>query len=254
MLSEADFADAILKVFGAAEDFDFDAHEVNRQIAPINLGKSNGVLLRRDNRFSKFLFAAIDAFDDFELGESMVIGEFARIDQLRAELNQAFLEALGLRNPAQRGNLSALKEVEPDTVASKNVFEVERMMNALDDACARIDFGNAASEFVGFAIALRYEDPLGASEVRGRLAQCATRKQALIAERRLAVHQNDVVAASFQFPILEAVIEQQCVATVLFDGVTAAFNAIFVDENDDVSKIGSEHVWLVASHFRIEQQ
>ena len=100
-LSEADFADAILKVFGAAEDFDFDAHEINRQIAPIDFGKAHGVLLRGDDSFGKFFFAAIDGFDDFELGEAMVVGKLPRIYQLCAELNQAFFEALGLRDSAQ---------------------------------------------------------------------------------------------------------------------------------------------------------
>src|SRR5262245_16242668 len=127
MLSEADFADAILKVFRAAEDFDFDAHEINRQIAPIDFRKANGVLLRRDNRFGKFLFAAIDDFDHFELGESVVVGKFARIHQFRSELDQAFLKALWLRNSAQSGNFSALEKFETDAVARKNVFEVKRM-------------------------------------------------------------------------------------------------------------------------------
>src|SRR5262249_47737997 len=79
MLSKADFADAILKVFCPTEDFDFDAHEVNGKIAPINFGKANRVLLRGDDGFGELLFAAVDDFDDFELGESMMIGEFARV-------------------------------------------------------------------------------------------------------------------------------------------------------------------------------
>jgi hypothetical protein len=38
--AETDFADAILKVVGAADDFDFDAHEIDRQVAPVNFGES----------------------------------------------------------------------------------------------------------------------------------------------------------------------------------------------------------------------
>src|SRR5439155_6406653 len=156
--------------------------------------------------FSKLLFAAIDGLDDFELGEAMVISKLPRIHQCGPKLDQAFLETLGLRNSAQGRNFSPFEVFETDAVTRENVFEVKRMMNTFDDARPWIDFRNAPAQLVCFAIAFRNENPLGASEVRRRLAQSTARKQSLISERRLAVHQHHVVAAAFQFPILKAVI------------------------------------------------
>src|SRR5277367_6523772 len=44
--AQADFAHAIVKALRSAEDFDFDTHEINGQIAAIQLGEAHGVLLR----------------------------------------------------------------------------------------------------------------------------------------------------------------------------------------------------------------
>src|SRR5437660_1080038 len=91
--SETDFADAIAEVFGAAQDFDFNAHEVNRQIAAVNLRKPYGILLRRDNHLGLPLLAAVDGIDNFLLAETMVIGKALRVHQFAAEVHQAALEA-----------------------------------------------------------------------------------------------------------------------------------------------------------------
>ena len=90
-----------MEVFRTAKDFDLHAHEVDRQVAAIDFGKADGVLLRGDDGFSQFLFAPIDNLDDFELGEAVVIGEFAGVNEFGTEVDQALFETLWLGDPAQ---------------------------------------------------------------------------------------------------------------------------------------------------------
>jgi len=73
--SETDFADAILEVVCAADDFDFDAHEIDRQVSPVNFGEAHGVLLRGDDDLGLALFAAVDGVQDFLLREAVMVGE-----------------------------------------------------------------------------------------------------------------------------------------------------------------------------------
>ena len=95
---------------------------------------------------------------------------------------------------------------------------------------------------------------LGARQMRRRLAQGAAGEQMFVAKGLLAIDQHDVLPAAGQFPILEAVVQQQRVAAEFLDGVTAALDAVFVHQHDDVLEVGSEHVRLVAGHFGIEQE
>ena len=108
--------------------------------------------------------------------------------------------------------------------------------------------------FVGLAVAFRDEDRAGPGQMRGRLAQGAAREQPLVAEGLLAVHQHDVLAAAAQFPVLKSIIKQERIAAKLFDRIAATFDAVLVHKDDDIFQVGSEHVGLVAGHFRIEQQ
>ena len=57
-----------------------------------------------------------------------------------------------------------------------------------------------------------------------------------------------------KFPVLKTIIEQQRVAAEFFNGVSAAFHAVFVHQHDDVFEIGREHVRLVAGGFGIEHK
>ena len=60
--TKTDFADAVLKVVGAADDLDFDAHEINRQVSPVNFGKTHGVFLRGDDGGGLALLARLMTF------------------------------------------------------------------------------------------------------------------------------------------------------------------------------------------------
>src|SRR5262245_4076085 len=75
LLSEADLADAIAEVIGAADDLDFDAHEINWQIAPIDFGKADGVFLRGDDRLGLAFFSAVDGVEHFLLGKAVMVRE-----------------------------------------------------------------------------------------------------------------------------------------------------------------------------------
>ena len=64
----------------------------------------------------------------------MVVGKALGIDQLRAEPDEALLEAFGLGDAAERGDLAPLERVQPETLAGKHIFEIQRVMNTFDDA------------------------------------------------------------------------------------------------------------------------
>src|SRR5215213_8876941 len=75
-----------------------------------------------------------------------------------------------------------------------------------------------------------------------------------VAEGLLIIDEHDVAAAAKKFPILKAVVEQKDVAAEFLDGVTAGFDAVFVNEDNDVAQVGGEHVRFVAGGFGIEQE
>jgi hypothetical protein len=75
----------------------------------------------------------------------------------------------------------------------------------------------------------------------------------MVAERVIAVNEADIEAA-LEGEVLKAIVEQECVASILGDGVAAALDAVFIDEDDHIFEIGSEHVRLVAGLFAIEEQ
>jgi len=88
--AETDFSDAILKVVGAADNLDFDAHEINRQVAPVNFGEAHGVFLGGDDGVGLAFLAAVDDVENFLLGEAVMIGKAFGINQFRAEFLPGF--------------------------------------------------------------------------------------------------------------------------------------------------------------------
>src|SRR6266516_4155058 len=130
-LTETDLLDAVVKVFGAAEDFDLDAHEVDGQIAPVEFRETDRVFLRGDNGVGLAFFAAVDDVQYFLLAEPVMVGEALGIDQLAGEFDQALLEALRLGNAAERGDFPSFEPFEVVTLPGEHVLEVERVMHAL---------------------------------------------------------------------------------------------------------------------------
>jgi hypothetical protein len=131
---QTDFAHAIVKVLRAAEDFDFHAHEIDRQVAAVNFREAHGVLLGGDDEFRLPFLGAVDDVEDFLLGEAVVVGEPFAVDQFGAQFDQALLEALRLGDAAQsEATRRPFISLQAHLFAGENVLEVKRMMNALDD-------------------------------------------------------------------------------------------------------------------------
>jgi hypothetical protein len=247
-------ADAFVEVTSALEDVDFDAHEIDGEIAAIDLGESNGVLLGGDDRGGLAFLASIDGVEDFLLGEAMVIGESFGVDQVATQPSESLFKALGLGDSAEGGDFDALDEVEAVAFAGEDILEVEGAMFALDDTGGGVLGGDPLAELGGIAVAFGDEDEMRATEVGGRFAEGAAREEVFVAERLLVIDEDDVAAAAGEFPVLVSVVEEEGVASEFFDGVAAAFDTVFVDEDDDVFEIGGEHVGFVACGFGVEEE
>ena len=84
---------------------------------------------------------------------------------LGPEFGEFRFEALGLGDPAEAGHPASLQQVESASLAGEDILEVERMMDALDDAGPRVQPGDALPERRGLAVALGQEDDAGPGEV-----------------------------------------------------------------------------------------
>src|ERR1035441_6814202 len=129
-LAEADLAHAVLEVIRAAEDLDLDAHEVDRQVAPVNLRKAYSVLLGGDNHLGLAFLAAVDGFQNIHLRKPMVIHKPLGKDQFRAQPDEAVLEAARLLNAAEGRDLAPFQQLKADPLAGEHIFQVQRVMNA----------------------------------------------------------------------------------------------------------------------------
>ena len=119
-------------------------------------------------------------------------------------------------------------------------------MDALDDSGRGVMLRDARSEARGIPVAFRDEDRAGAGEVRWRFSKRAAREKLFVAERLLAIDENDIPPSSGEFPILEPVVEEEGIAAELLDRVPTAFDAVFVDQDDDVLEVGREHVRFIS--------
>src|SRR5580765_4154904 len=73
--AKADLPHAVIEILRAADDADFHPHKIDRQVAPVDLRKTDRILLRGDNRRSHSLFAAIEGVQDLLLRKAMMVGE-----------------------------------------------------------------------------------------------------------------------------------------------------------------------------------
>jgi hypothetical protein len=74
----------------------------------------------------------------------------------------------------------------------------------------------------------------------------------LIAERILSIDEEEVKAIA-EAEVLEAVIEQEGIGSVVSDGVAGAFDAIGIDEDGDAREIAGEHKGFITSLSGIEE-
>jgi hypothetical protein len=105
--TEADLVDAVMEVLGPGDDLDLDPHEIDGEIASIELGKADRILLGGDEDFRHSLFRTIDGVEQFLLGKAVMIREPLGVDQLAAKLPQALLEAFRLGDAAEGGDALA---------------------------------------------------------------------------------------------------------------------------------------------------
>src|SRR5262249_40588140 len=98
-----------------------------------------------DNHFSLSLLAAVDRVQNFLLGKAMVIGETLGIDQFAAEMDQALFKTFGLRDAAKRSHFPRFQSFQVQAATGKDVFEIERVVNALDDAGGRVKLRDLAA-------------------------------------------------------------------------------------------------------------
>src|ERR1051326_1615638 len=127
--AEANLAHAVIEIFGAAQNFNFYPHEVNRQIAAVNLGKAHRVFLGSNNGGGLALLAPVDRVQDLLLSEAVVIGKAFSIDQFRSLPHQALFKAFRLGDATQGGYFAPFDQSQAALFASENIFKVERMMN-----------------------------------------------------------------------------------------------------------------------------
>jgi len=144
--AKANAPDTVIKVLGSADNLDLHAHEIDGQVAPIQLGKTYGILLGGYDDFRLAFLGTIDGIEQFLLGKPVVIGKSLGINQICAHLNEAILKTLGLCNAAEGGNLFTLQK--PNSLlfpGIKGIFKVPRCMNTLNDtrlAIMLLDPGN----------------------------------------------------------------------------------------------------------------
>src|SRR6185503_7092038 len=131
--SKANFSYAILEVFCASHNFDFDAHEVDRQVAAIQFRETNGILLCRDNHFGLAFLTAVNDIKNFLLLEAMMICKALPVNQIGTELHEALLKALRKRDATEGRHLLALKERKFESLAGKNILQIQRMVLAFNN-------------------------------------------------------------------------------------------------------------------------
>ncbi len=242
-------ANAVLKILGAAEDADLDAHEAEGEVAAVDFGETDRVFLGCEDDVGLALFAAVDGVEDFLLGEAVVIGEAFGVDEVGSEVGEGLFEAFRLGDTAEGGDFFTPDELEVESFSAEDIFEVEGVVDALDDTGGGVVAGDALPEFGGIAVAFSDEDGTGAGEVFGGFAEGSAGEEVFVAEGLLSIDEDDIHAAAPEFPILESVIEEECIAAEGFDGVAAGFDAVFIHEDDDVLEVGGEHVGFVAGGF-----
>src|SRR6266404_4868604 len=164
--TETNLADAILEIIRSIQDFDLNAHEIDRQIAPIDLWKTHGVFLGGNDVLGLALFTSIDGVEHFLLRKTMMICEALGINQFRPKLHQTLFEALRLSNTTEGGHPAASQNLQSRSLPGENVLQIQRVMDALNDPRGRIELRNSAAQFRGITIAFRNKNCVCARQMR----------------------------------------------------------------------------------------
>jgi hypothetical protein len=83
-----------VKVLGTRDDLDLDTHEEEGEVASVQFGKPDGVLLRGDDESAMRFLLRLMALRT-SCCEPVVIGEAFGVNQFAAEFAESLLEASG---------------------------------------------------------------------------------------------------------------------------------------------------------------
>lgn len=187
-------------------------------------------------------------------GIAVVIGVAAGEFYIGTQFTKAVFEGFGDGDTADGGDVFVFEEVEGFLFVGDEVFEVKRAVGALDDFGGAVVFADTLDEFViGFAIAFGDEDVGCPAQVLGWLTESATGEEIFVSKGSEAVDEDDVEAMT-EAKVLEAIVEEDGIDFVFADGGEAAFDAILIDEDDDVFEIVREHVWFIAGGAGVEEE
>ena len=101
-------------------------------------------------------------------------------------------------------------------------------------------------------MALGEEDEIGAAQGVGWFAEDSSRQNMFVAERILSIDEEEVKAIA-EAEVLEAVIEQEGIGSIVTDGEASAFDSVGIDENGYARKITGEHEGFITSLSGIEE-
>ena len=238
---------------GFIEKGDLHAEKKHRDIARWEWGEADRIFFGGDEGKAATGAGAGEGVFDFRNGEAMVVGKGALVDDFGAETDQSLHEAFGHGDAGDGADAEAAQVGERETFSGEKIFEVKGVMATGVDGGVAVMAADLFFEFgVIFARAFGQENEIGPAEGIGGFAQDAAGKDVLIAERVLAVDEEEIEAVA-EAEILEAVVEKESVGLVVADGVAGGCGAIGIDEDGDAGEVAGEHEGFVARLGGIEQ-
>ncbi len=127
-------------------------------------------------------------------------------------------------------------------------------MAALRNLGVRIELAQFRFEFRRtFRRAFRDKNETRPFDVSRWLTQEAARQNAVITKWIGVVHEYNIHSL-MNFQILKPVVEHQCVATQLANGIFSRFHAVFIHQHGDIGQVGRQHIGFVPGQIGIEQQ
>ena len=238
-LYKTNSGDALIEVFLSAEDIDFDAEELNINIAAIEARHADGVFFSRDDEFGACCFCIVDEVDEFLLTVAMVIRIVAFENEISAEVFKESFEAGGICDGRDGGYFESLQCFERMSVSAvEYFFQVLRFMTAFDDFGAVIMFPDELFEVAqtGRSVGFCEEDIIGAENVLDGFPHESAGENVMVVERCGGIDENDIDVC-FEPEVLEAVVEDEDVRSEFVDGVESGFDAVLVDENRDIFEV-----------------
>jgi hypothetical protein len=245
---------AFLFGFAFGVDPDFDPKKIDGQVAGFDFGKTDGIFFGGDERVTAAGAGSVDGVEDFLRGEAVMVGVGAGVDEFGTEFAEPFFKAFGNGNSADGSDGSALEEIEFDLLSSKEMLEEFGFVAAFENFSMAIELTDSFFEIGQIAaIAFGQENGIGSFEVIAGFPESSARQDVFVAEGMLAVDEGEV-DPFFKGEILIAIVENDEVDSEFFDGEAGTFDPVFIDENEDIAKIGSEHEGFVTGTFRVEEK